>query len=96
MQQGDILGHEYVLLFPSCHFACERLIQVPPLRFMGVVEKKGKGVTNLEIGDRVVASFQIACGECKWCKKKLSSFCDRTVRHSSSCRLTVEGTSADR
>jgi len=47
---------------------------------MGVVEKKGKDVTNLEIGDRVVASFQIACGECKWCKKKLSSFCDRTVR----------------
>ena len=27
---------------------------------------------------RVVVSFQIACGECRYCKQKLSSFCDRT------------------
>ncbi|PQE28781.1 S-(hydroxymethyl)glutathione dehydrogenase protein [Rutstroemia sp. NJR-2017a WRK4] len=33
--------------------------------FCGVVESKGPGVTGLEIGDRVVASFQIACGDCE-------------------------------
>jgi len=46
--------------------------------FMGKVDKVGKNVTNLKIGQRVVASFQIACGECDYCKQKLSSFCDRT------------------
>jgi threonine dehydrogenase-like Zn-dependent dehydrogenase len=31
--------------------------------FCSVVESFGLGVTNLKKGDRVVASFQIACGE---------------------------------
>jgi threonine dehydrogenase-like Zn-dependent dehydrogenase len=31
--------------------------------FCGVVESMGKGGTNPKKGDRVVASFQIACGE---------------------------------
>ncbi|KAG6919703.1 hypothetical protein DXG01_002649 [Tephrocybe rancida] len=47
-------------------------------QFMGKVEKIGPNVKGLSIGQRVVASFQIACGECEYCKKKLSSFCDRT------------------
>lgn len=38
----------------------------------------GPGVKNLKKGDRVVASFQIACGECMYCQKKLSSQCERT------------------
>ncbi|EMD42179.1 hypothetical protein CERSUDRAFT_110723 [Gelatoporia subvermispora B] len=46
--------------------------------FMGVVDKVGPNVNNLQVGQRVVASFQIACGECSYCKQKLSSFCDRT------------------
>ncbi|TFK38516.1 GroES-like protein [Crucibulum laeve] len=46
--------------------------------FMGVVDRIGPNVHNLKPGQRVVASFQIACGECEYCKKKLSSFCDRT------------------
>lgn len=45
---------------------------------MGIVDKVGPSVKNLSVGQRVVASFQIACGECEYCKKKLSSFCDRT------------------
>lgn len=46
--------------------------------FCGQVESFGSGVKNLKVGDRVVASFQIACGECIYCKKKLSSQCERT------------------
>ncbi|KAK8850691.1 hypothetical protein IAR55_004611 [Kwoniella newhampshirensis] len=46
--------------------------------FMGVVDRVGPSVTKLKAGDRVVVSFQIACGECKFCKKKWSSMCDRT------------------
>ncbi|KAF9254166.1 GroES-like protein [Marasmius fiardii PR-910] len=46
--------------------------------FMGKVYKLGPNVKNLSVGQRVVASFQIACGKCEYCQKKLSSFCDRT------------------
>jgi len=46
--------------------------------FMGKVEKVGKNVKNVHVGQRVVASFQIACGDCRYCQQKLSSFCDRT------------------
>lgn len=46
--------------------------------FMGVVDRIGPNVKNLKPGQRVVASFQIACGQCEYCKQKLSSFCDRT------------------
>ncbi|KAH9837123.1 GroES-like protein [Rhodofomes roseus] len=46
--------------------------------FMGVVDAIGSNVKNLQVGQRVVSSFQIACGECEYCKQKLSSFCDRT------------------
>jgi len=46
--------------------------------FCGRVKEKGSKVPNLNVGDRVVASFQIACGDCMYCKKKLSSQCERT------------------
>jgi threonine dehydrogenase-like Zn-dependent dehydrogenase len=50
--------------------------------FCGVIESMGPGVKGLNKGDRVVASFQIACGECFYCKKKLSSQCERTNANS--------------
>lgn len=50
---------------------------------MGKVHKTGRNVSILKLGQRVVASFQIACGECDYCKQKLSSFCDRTNNSSS-------------
>lgn len=31
--------------------------------FCGVIESMGSAVTNHKVGDRVVASFQIACGD---------------------------------
>lgn len=46
--------------------------------FCGRVHNMGSQVTGLNKGDRVVASFQIACGDCMYCKKKLSSQCERT------------------
>ncbi|QRW11439.1 alcohol dehydrogenase [Ceratobasidium sp. AG-Ba] len=58
--------------------------------FMGVVDRVGPNVTNLKPGQRVVASFQIACGECGYCKQKLSSFCDRT--NNSSLQNAMYGT----
>ncbi|KAG2350452.1 GroES-like protein [Suillus weaverae] len=42
--------------------------------FMGVVDRIGPNIKNLTIGQRVVASFQVACGKCRYCKEGLSSF----------------------
>ncbi|KAI4164007.1 MAG: hypothetical protein LQ342_002504 [Letrouitia transgressa] len=46
--------------------------------FCGKVDSVGPAVNGLQPGDRVVASFQIACGECMYCQRKLSSQCERT------------------
>ncbi|KAK4627272.1 S-(hydroxymethyl)glutathione dehydrogenase [Fulvia fulva] len=46
--------------------------------FCGVVDSVGSAVTNVKKGDRVVASFQIACGDCYFCEQKLSSQCEKT------------------
>ncbi|KAF2758748.1 GroES-like protein [Pseudovirgaria hyperparasitica] len=48
--------------------------------FCGVIDSMGAdaGRTGLNKGDRVVASFQIACGDCYYCKQKLSSQCEKT------------------
>src|SRR4051812_20246155 len=45
---------------------------------MGVVEQVGPNVKKIKVGDRVVASFQISCGTCRFCVQKLSSQCERT------------------
>lgn len=44
----------------------------------GIVEEIGPNVKNLKPGDRVVASFQIACGHCRYCEQRLTSACDNT------------------
>jgi len=46
--------------------------------FCGVIESTGPAITKFKKGDRVVASFQIACGDCSYCKKKQSSQCEKT------------------
>ncbi|WVQ95358.1 hypothetical protein IAU59_002455 [Kwoniella sp. CBS 9459] len=46
--------------------------------FMGVIDRVGPAVTSLKPGDKVVTSFQIACGTCRYCKKNYSSMCERT------------------
>jgi len=46
--------------------------------FCGKVESVGPAVKNLKPGERVVCSFQIACGQCMYCQRKLSSQCEKT------------------
>ncbi|KAK2011654.1 alcohol dehydrogenase GroES-like domain-containing protein [Colletotrichum eremochloae] len=46
--------------------------------FCGIVHKIGSNVKKVRVGKRYVASFQIACGDCFYCKQKLSSQCERT------------------
>jgi len=45
---------------------------------MGEVVEVGSGNSKLKVGDRVVVPFNIACGECFFCKKQLFSLCDRS------------------
>ncbi|KAM0786491.1 hypothetical protein ACM66B_001949 [Microbotryomycetes sp. NB124-2] len=44
---------------------------------MGIVESVGDQVTGVKVGDRVVASFNLACGSCFMCQQKLSSACSQ-------------------
>jgi len=46
--------------------------------FMGLVEDIGSEVKNLQIGDRVVVAFDIACGACSYCKNQQYTACDTT------------------
>jgi threonine dehydrogenase-like Zn-dependent dehydrogenase len=46
--------------------------------FMGEVVEKGPGVENLEVGDRVVVPFPIACGACWACEHELYSLCENS------------------
>ncbi len=45
---------------------------------MGIVEAVGSSVTNLQVGDRVVVPFQIACGSCFMCDASLHTQCETT------------------
>ena len=46
--------------------------------FMGEVMEVGRGVTNLQVGDRVIVPFPIACGQCYFCTHNLWSCCDNS------------------
>lgn len=46
--------------------------------FCGIVDEVGSEIKNIKKGGRYVASFQIACGDCFFCKQKLSSQCEKT------------------
>jgi len=46
--------------------------------FMGEVVEVGKENTRLEVSDRVVVPFTIACGGCYFCQQGLFSACDNS------------------
>jgi threonine dehydrogenase-like Zn-dependent dehydrogenase len=46
--------------------------------FMGEVVETGRGVGNLQVGDRVVVPFPIACGNCWSCRHELYSVCENS------------------
>ncbi|TMW70954.1 zinc-dependent alcohol dehydrogenase [Alteribacter natronophilus] len=48
---------------------------------MGIVEETGPEVTAVKKGDRVIIPFNIACGDCFFCKNQLESQCDNANPH---------------
>ena len=42
---------------------------------MGVIQEAGPAVKNLNVGDRVVMPFNVACGFCKNCQRGFTGFC---------------------
>lgn len=46
--------------------------------FMGEVVEIGPNVTKLQVGDRVVVPFPIACGKCLSCEDELYSLCENS------------------
>ena len=46
--------------------------------FMGEVVEIGSAVRNLQIGDRVVVPFPIACGHCAQCERDMFSLCENS------------------
>lgn len=55
--------------------------------FIGVVEEVGAGVMNLKPGDNVLVPFNIACGQCAFCKQELFGNC----HESNPCATAVGG-----
>src|ERR687884_371654 len=46
--------------------------------FMGEIVEVGPDVKNRKVGDRVVVSFPISCGNCFFCQQELYSLCENS------------------
>ena len=46
--------------------------------FMGEVVEVGSEISHLQVGDRVVTAFPIACGRCRFCRDQLFSLCENS------------------
>lgn len=60
--------------------------------FSGVVEKIGSKVTNVKVGDRVVAEPNIPCGECKYCRMSERNFYCENLQATG---VTIDGAFAE-
>ncbi|MBD0324293.1 MAG: zinc-binding dehydrogenase [Aldersonia sp.] len=47
----------------------------------GVVAELGEGVDTLDVGDRVVCSFIMPCGDCRHCVRGLEDLCEKFFAH---------------
>jgi threonine dehydrogenase-like Zn-dependent dehydrogenase len=56
---------------------------------MGEVVEVGKAHTKFKVGDRVVVPFNIACGDCWFCKRSLFSLCDRSNPNAEAARKAM-------
>ena len=43
----------------------------------GTVEAVGEGVTDRQVGDRVIVYYYAGCGECEWCRRGDENLCDQ-------------------
>lgn len=62
--------------------------------FMGEVVDVGADIKNLKIGDRVVVPFNIACGDCFFCKRGLFAACDNSNPNAALSQLATGQTVA--
>lgn len=54
----------------------------------GIVSAVGEGVTNVEVGDKVILNWRAVCGECRACKKGKPQYCFAT--HNATQKMTLE------
>lgn len=60
----------------------QRTIQTPMTighEYVGEIVDKGKGVHNIQIGDRVTGEGHIACGHCRNCRRGKLHVCENTI-----------------
>ncbi len=55
------------------------LPHIPGHEFCGIVAEVGSGVTRWRVGDRVIAPFILACGQCPMCQSGLQTACATQV-----------------
>ncbi|KAI5853874.1 glutathione-dependent formaldehyde dehydrogenase [Tricharina praecox] len=58
----------------------------------GIVESVGEGVTNVKVGDHVVALYTPECKECKFCKSGKTNLCGK-IRATQGRGVMPDGTS---
>ncbi|KAM9916528.1 hypothetical protein OXX59_009910, partial [Metschnikowia pulcherrima] len=58
----------------------------------GIVESVGEGVTNVKVGDHVIALYTAECKECKFCKSGKTNLCG-AVRETQGKGVMPDGTS---
>ena len=64
--------------------------------YVGTVVDAGEAVTTVAVGDRVLGTFQVACGTCFFCRRALFHKCDasRTFGHGATLG-DLQGTQAE-